>query len=57
MFGQPGRMEKELSSRSLDYTATILDEIALEGLDGITLQGKYHLLIFKQVHLLIGTFF
>lgn len=34
-------MDKELSSRSLDYTATILDEIALEGLDGITLQGLW----------------
>ncbi|XP_034239860.1 general transcription factor 3C polypeptide 1 [Thrips palmi] len=41
MFGQTGRVDKELSSRSLDYTATILDEIALEGLDGITLQGLW----------------
>lgn len=42
MFGRSAHVaEKELSSRSLDYTATILDEIALEGLDGITLQGLW----------------
>lgn len=39
MYGRAGLIEKELSTRSLDYTATILDEVALEGLDGITLQG------------------
>lgn len=42
MFGRISQSsEKELSSHSLDYTATILDEIALEGLDGITLQALW----------------
>lgn len=39
MYGRAVHIEKELSTHSLDYTATILDEVALEGLDGITLQG------------------
>ncbi|KAK3919691.1 General transcription factor 3C polypeptide 1 [Frankliniella fusca] len=42
MFGRALQTsEKESPSHSLDYTATILDEIALEGLDGITLQALW----------------
>lgn len=37
--------DEQLTPRRTDFYFTILDEISLEGLDGITLEGSLHLVI------------